>query len=297
MNLHVTHLAIAAITAMTGLGHGNASATTTGATASAFVSGTTVSRSMTAGSEGTQVAADQVIPSPIGDVFVSAEASSIPGALRAAGVARTSGSPGGFQAQASSMWADNFIISSNGYDSSMTGLFSGAVQVSGGLIVNFSGRTYSDTQAYATVDVFPGTGYDGGRTTVKGSARRLVGYDISGIDTGNYTFTLLLSNVPFTFNQRIDISFSLAVSADVNAIDIGATGRSDANYGHTMTWTGLSSVSDQGGTLLHNYSASSSGSGFNFANATPVPEPRSVALLCVGLLWIAQRRRSLMCSM
>ena|GEM_PF-5212584 len=293
MNLQSTVIAIGALSALTSIVSGNVSATTTSANASAFVSGTTVTQSFTAGAEGTQASANQVIPSVIGAAFVSAQASSFPGALRTVGVARTDGSPGGFQAQASSSWTDSFVIAAPGYNSSMTGLFSGAVQVNGGLLVDFSGRTYSGAQVYATVDIFPGTGYNGGRTVVTGSARRLVGIDIPGIDTGNYNFFLLFSNVPFTFNQRIDISLRLAIWADVNAIDAGATGRSEANYAHTMTWSGLNSVSDQGGTLLPTYSASSTGSGFNFANATPVPEPNTVVLMGLGLLCIAQRRRLL----
>ena len=296
MNYWFGSLPIGALCALAAIVPSDAIATTTGATASAFVSGATVSQSFTAGPAGTQAAANQVIPSPIGNIFVTAQASSFPGALRAAGVARTDGSPGGFQAQASSSWADSFVISAPGHDSSMTGLFSGAVQITGELLVAFSGRTYSDTQASATVDIFPGTGFNGGRTTVSGSARNLVGYDIPGINTGNNHFVLLFSNVPFTFDQRIDIGLNLSISADVNAIDAGATGRSDANYSNTMIWSGLSSVRDKHGTQLISYSALSAGSGFNFANATPVPEPGGAVLITFGLFCIVWRKRSLMDS-
>ena len=296
MNKSSSALLIGALSALGAMVACNAGATTTGATASAFVSGATVSQSFTGGAEGTQATAAQVIPSPIGDVFVSAQASSIPGALRVAGVARTNGSPGGFQAQASASWADSFVISATGYDSSMTGTFSGAAQVTGELLVAFLGRAYSDAQIYATVDLFPGTGFNGGRTTVSGSARNLVGYDIAGGHSGSDSFSLVFLNVPFTFNQRIDVSLGLTVYADVNAIDAGATGRSDANYANTMTWSGLSSVRDQQDTLLSTYSALSAGSAFNFANATPVPEPSGALLLACGLLCIVLRKQSLLHS-
>lgn len=276
---------------------GNAVATTTTATASAFVSGVTVSQSLSGGAEGTHASAAQVIPSRIGDIFVSAEASSVPGALRATGVARTNGSPGGFQGQASASWADSFVISAPGYDSSMTGTFSGAVQVTGDLLVDFLGRVYSDSQMFATVDLFPGTGFNGGRASVSGFARDLVGFDIDGDHTASDSLSLVFSDVPFTFNQRIDVNLGLTVSADVNAIDAGATGRSDANYGHTMTWAGLSSVRDQNGNQLLGYSALSTGSGFNFAAVSPVPEPSGALLLACGLLFTLLRKQNLLRSL
>lgn len=289
MNQTFRALLIGALSACSAMIAGNATATTTGATASAFVSGITVRQSFTAGAEGTQATAAQVIPSPIGDVFVTAQASSVPGALRAAGVARTNGSPGGFQGLASASWADSFVISASAYDSSMTGTFSGAVEVTGELLVAFLGRVYSDAQIYATVDLFPGTGFNGGRTLVSGSARNIAGYDIVGSHTGSDRFSLVFSNVPFTFNQRIDVSLGLTVSADVNAIDAGATGRSDANYGSTMTWAGLTNVRDSSGLSVTDYSALSADSGFNFA---PVPEPSGALLLTCGLLCILLRKLS-----
>ena len=295
MNHTSRALVIGALSALSAMLAGNAVATTTSVTAEAFVSGTTVRQSFTAGAEGTQATASQVIPSPFGDAFISAQASSLPGALRAAGVARTNGSPGGFEGDASASWADSFVISAPGYDTSMTGLFSGAVQVTGELLVAFLGRVYSDTLIFATVDLFPGTGFNGGRTIVNGSARNFVGYDIVGGHIGSDSFSLVFSDVPFTFNQPIDVYLGLSVIAAVNAIDAGVTGRADANYANTMTWSGLSNVRDQNGIQPLTYSALSTGSGFNFAaNPTAVPEPSSVLLVACGLLYIVlgkQRRR------
>lgn len=68
---------------------GHASATITYAEASASVNGfPTDSHSITAGPGGAQTSAGQIIPSPVGEVFVSAEAASVPGALHAADVTR-----------------------------------------------------------------------------------------------------------------------------------------------------------------------------------------------------------------
>ena len=85
---------------------GHASATITYAEAYASVDGfPTDSHSITAGPGGAQTSAGQVIPSPVGDVFVSAEAASVPGALHAAGVARAN-LPTNAQLQALARWSD-----------------------------------------------------------------------------------------------------------------------------------------------------------------------------------------------
>ena len=274
-------------------GAGQALATTTYADASAFAGGTTDHQFITAGAEGAQVSANRVIPSPIGDAFVSAQASSFAGALHAAGTARTGGAPGGFQARALASWVDSFAFTAPGYDSSMTGTFSGSVQVSGGLLVEFGGRTYADTQIYADVGFFPNTGYNGGRVDLHGSARHLVGYDIAELRTGSESQTLYFVDVPFTFGRAVNVSLQLHVVADVNAVDAGSTGRAEANYGHTMTWQGLTAVRDQAGNLVTAYSARGVDSGFDFSS--PVPEPGSAALALAGLSvvgWVSRRRRA-----
>lgn len=264
-----------------------ATATTTGASATASGAGVTVQQSFVGGAQGTQASAAQTFPTPYGDAYLSAEAASLPGALRAAGASRSGGAPGDFQARASASWADSFVIAAPGRSSSETGFFSGSVEVTGELLVAYAGRTYADALVFGSIDIFPGTGYNGGRTVVNGAARNTVGYDIPGGHTGSDRFVLVFSNVPFTFNQRIDVSLGLSVTADVHAVDPGATGRSDANYAHTMTWAGLSQVRDQAGTPLTVYSALSADSGFNFAQPTPLPEASSMVLTALGCVWLA----------
>ena len=106
----------------------------------------------------------------------------------------------------------------------------------------------------------------------------------------------------FTFGQRIDFSTSLFVDATILNGGDGGNSRAEANYGHTLTWAGLTEVRVSSGLLLTNYSALSASSGFNFANATLVLEPMSVPelgqlpLLCIGLcamFAVLKRRRGL----
>ena len=270
-----------------------AGAAASGASASAFVSGSTVNDTQSGGATGVQAGAAQTVPSPAGGVFVSAQASSGFASLGMAGEARSTGAPGGFQAQASATWADSFTILAPGMAAGATGTFGGAVEVSGDLSFNFIGRVYADTGVGATVDIFPGTGFNGGRTVVTGGARRFGGYDIADGGFGTERFSLVFDSVPFTFGQPIQLSLSMTMSAGINVIDAGATGRADASYGHTLTWGGLSEVRDAGGQRVLGYSAPSQSFEFNYA---PVPEPTASLLLMSGLVGLAvvmKRRRRL----
>ena len=274
-----------------------AGAAASGASASVFVSGSSVNDTKSGGATGVQASAAQTVPSPAGDVFVSAQASSGSASLGMAGVARSTGAPGGVQARASATWADSFTILAPGMAAGMaagaTGTFSGAVEVSGDLSFSFIGRVYADTFVGATVDIFPGTGFNGGRTVVTGGARRFGGYDIADGVFGTERFSLVFGSVPFTFGQRIDLSLSMTMVAAIDVIDAGSTGRADASYGHTLTWGGLSEVRDAGGQRVLGYSAPSQSFEFNYA---PVPEPTASLLLISGLVGLAgviKRRRRL----
>lgn len=268
-------------------------AATSGATSTAFAQGSSVTDSRTGAAIGVQVGAAQTIPSAAGDAFVSVEASSGSASLGMAGNARSNGAPGGFQASASATWADSFAILAPGMAAGATGTFSGAVAVSGELSFSFIGRVYADTGVGATVDIFPGTGFNGGRTVVTSGARRFGGYDIADGGFGTEGFSLVFQDVPFTFGQRIDLGLSMTMVAGISIIDAGATGRADAAYGHTLTWGGLSEVRDAAGQRVFGYRAPSQTFNFNYA---PVPEPHAALLLMAGLASIVgvltRRRRA-----
>jgi hypothetical protein len=63
-----------------------------------------------------------------------------------------------------------------------------------------------------------------------------------------------------------------------------------ANYGHTLRWGGITSVTDaQSGEPIEGW-AITSASGFDYAHPAPVPEPATVGLSLLGLLGLACRR-------
>jgi hypothetical protein len=127
----------------------NAMATTTGATASAFVSGHTLSQSDTQDKQGAQAGIERLVP---GGATIRAQASSTPGTLQAAGFAASDGLAGGFQGNATASWSDSFVISAPSHEAFQTGTFSGSASVSGRLLTKILGRAYSDAQIDATVD-------------------------------------------------------------------------------------------------------------------------------------------------
>ena len=174
-----------------------------------------------------------------------------------------------------------------------TGVFSGAVQVSGDLSSSVIGRAHGDTSVGATVEIFPGTGFNGGRTVVSGGARRFGGCDIADGGSATEGFSSAFDSVPFTSGQRIDRSLWMTMNAALSIIDAGATGRADVDDGHTLTWGGLSEVRDADGHLALGYSAPRQRFDFNYA---PVPEPTVQLLLMAGLAGLAgvlSRRRRL----
>lgn len=239
-----------------------------------------------------------------GDVFTFAVASSRPGFLRASASSRgaTTGSPAtDIGASASASWSDSFVITSAGR-SGQTGTWTGSVQVDGGMATEFAGRAYVHSSVSAGVDIFPGTGYNGGRTVVGGGAWVDMGYDIAPRRLGNPSDALTLNlAVPFTFGQNIDVSLSLSTNASgrllggfVGLIDSGSA-RSLSDYAHSMTWGGISKVLDNDGIAVLGYSALSPTTNFDFATAVPEPNPSAMLLagLMVGTIVTRLRRLSL----
>jgi hypothetical protein len=96
--------------------------------------------------------------------------------------------------------------------------------------------------------------------------------------------------MPFTFGQDINISMQLFAVSGIAAYG-NSYAKAEADYQHTMTWSGLSNVRDAAGNLLTGYTALSADSGFNFANPAPVPEPTSAVLWLAGLSLVSVYRR------
>ncbi|MEO6663214.1 MAG: PEP-CTERM sorting domain-containing protein [Rubrivivax sp.] len=81
---------------------------------------------------------------------------------------------------------------------------------------------------------------------------------------------------------------TLHTITDVDIIGQQVSGNAMSDY--SMTWQGLTEVRAMDGSLVTNFTANSPDSGFNFAS--PVPEPGTLVLFAVGVLYVAARRAS-----
>ncbi len=279
---------------------GHAGAATTTAYAYASVQGyDAVSQSDSADNESAFAAAVRDGLLGEGEVFVNAGASSVAGSLRASASSRgiTTGSPAtDIGATASATWSDSFIIRAPGYGSSDTGTWTGSVQVDGGMLTSFGGRAHVTTYVSAGVDIFPGTGFNGGRTVVSDFAQVDLGYETSR-RLGNPSDALTLTfTVPFTYDRPISITMALSAGASARLLGgvvpliADGAGVATSDYANTMHWLGMSEVRDSSNQLVTDFSAVSTTSDFDF-EVSAVPEPDQALLLLAGLAGIVGMRR------
>ena len=98
--------------------------------------------------------------------------------------------------------------------------------------------------------------------------------------------------VPLTFSAISGLPIPLSVTLEADAI-VGVTsfttadgGSADAlsNFGHTLLWGGISSITDSKGNPISNWSVTSA-SGFDYSQPAtePVPEPSTFLLLAIAL--------------
>lgn len=222
-------------------------------------------------------------------MIAHAEAASFAGGLKVASLAHGGGTS---QADAQAAWSDSFVVNGPGYGLGSRGTFNAAVSVQGGLRAEIAGLTYAD--AYVVANFSLDTGIDNGHLSAQGGGRRSSGYDSGTSSSGQENFLLYFENVPFVFGEDIITSLALRTVAGNIGANQGGAAFASADYGHTMTWAGLSNVRDSSGRLLTDYSALSADSRFDFANLAPtlsVPEPASGALFVSGLLIFAYRMR------
>ena len=263
----------------------HASAVVTYAEATANLAGEIpIMNTVTAGAEGAQTSADLVVSGILGDVFLTAQALSRPGALLVAGVARSTVPNTNAYAATQAVWADSFPITAGGFDSTRTGTFSAAVDIGGELRADITGLGIGGANVIGSFYIDAGEGNVG---RVQDRADLTNSFELGEISSGNERFVLHFDDVPFRFGREITVELRLQTASHVRVFG-GGSAYSEADYSHTMTWMGLSDVRDSSGNLLSDYSALSVSSGFDFS---PVPAPSAGALMLAGLLGIGRMAR------
>ena len=264
----------------------NASATTTYSEAYSAVAGYPIDfHSETSGVDGTSASAGHALDG----ASVSSSSTSSPGVLHVQSSSRVS-APTTANGSARADWSGSFFFSSPGYSSSSTGTFTGSVAIGGGLQAEYVGQGVAQSAVVANVSIGPNTGYNGGGVSLQGGGRRTAGASYGNVLEGLESFTLNFTDVPFTFGRPIDVYLRIEVTS-MATTGIG-TAISSSNYGNSMTWQGITAVHDQSGLALTNFSAIDPESGFNFAS--PVPEPETGILMCIGIaaIFVARRRQA-----
>lgn len=115
-----------------------------------------------------------------------------------------------------------------------------------------------------------------------------------------------LEVIPFEITARSGVAqylrFTLEAAASSTADATNVSGQSAwatglLDYGHTLRWNGISSITDyQTGVAVEGVTVTSR-SGFDYLNAAPVPEAATVVYALAGLgVLVALRRRSLLAS-
>jgi PEP-CTERM motif len=265
-----------------------ACAASTYAEASASISGfDLVQQKVSGGNGGAQASADLLADSNAGQASSHGGAAASVGGLRVSTLAVANVGTDA-QGNALAQWADGFEIAAAGHVAGERGSFTAAVGVQGGLLAEFIGLGYADS--YVVANFFLNSGVDGGNFAAQGGGRRSVGYDIDSTSSGLESFVLYFENVPFAFGQEISVTLKLGTVSAVRTFGSG-NARAEADYGHTMTWSGLSNVRDSSGNLIPNFTAVSASSGFDFANVAAVPEPSSAILIAFGMVSMGWRLR------
>lgn len=110
-------------------------------------------------------------------------------------------------------------------------------------------------------------------------------------------FATWMVTVPFDANgSALGFSATARCSSSVQTQFSGNTAQSNCDVQHTITWNGLVSAFDQDGNAIGNIALQGQ-QGFNYAKganqqqAQAAPEPGALALLGLGVLGIAGRRR------
>lgn len=211
--------------------------------------------------------------------------------------------------EAQGRWGDSFTIDGGALNGQMGRLTAG-FSVNG----TFGASWDASTALVAHVDQYfrtflrltngAGSGQD---IFVRGGQRRTIDFQGEVLsDAHGEPFRapgIWTVEIDFIFGTPIQVYAWGEIQSDVNAYAHVSSGypssvmQATVDFGHTMAWDGIGSITDISGNVLPSTGYTlSSASGFDYRNAfppvtTPIPEPKPLTLMSLGLASIALARR------
>jgi hypothetical protein len=152
-------------------------------------------------------------------------------------------------------------------------------------------RWHADFVAYDDT-----AGNELGRITLDQTCAMFTSYNFScsGNLPGAYAMNI---SAPFGHTLSVSINgetWASALGAESRGGDVLAGGQADLR--HTLSWGGISNLSDENGQAISGFTAISASSGYDYVNAFPaaVPEADTYAMMLagLGLVGFAARRRA-----
>jgi hypothetical protein len=237
----------------------------------------------------------QLLPSTFGGT-ASANAGEVHLQLRA--FSSTFGYPGvtgmslGYRAfgDGSAQFIDSFVITAPGVQVGTPGTLTGTFRVDGGLGTTASGTRFNSPGSQANAALSLALGSVGATPNASMGAGFGTGAEFAAGDIPT-SITLV---TPFLFGVPIDISAKIAGGASSAADGVqteagyfNSEAKASVNYGNTVYWGGIQSVTGANGAPITTFTALSA-DGFNYAVGV-VPEPSALVLMLVGLTAVGAR--------
>ncbi len=194
-------------------------------------------------------------------------------------------------------YSDDIVFAAPGYATGRSVTLNGSFGVIGSTAINILGAdaypsVHQAKASFALSLTGTGMGYLGAGTIAQASDSTNPNseIDIPGLTEYPDSVTVQVG-VPFTISYTLTLQGYASAQVTGGALDMLGTpvppgsvsAFYDADYSDTVSWGGITSVVDDNGQPINDWSVTST-SGFNYAQAAEVPEPSGLAIATLATL-------------